>query len=767
MRRNARNAIGLGLAVGFAWLCLGLVDRGIGAQPFRVVIPLAPKNYSAASATPTATTTATSTQTMPTSTASSTELPTSTTTATAVSTATSTPTATGTPLAGICSGDQPVALPQTPIAGVVHIAGDYRFTDGNFLVEGVDRLQAIGAPAAFVYLIPRDAAVTYPDASERLWPPAQPTSLAELARTAPYRDVLARPFQAVVLTTYTDSVYAPIVGTPPADGYAAEEQEFYELTKHLLTTYRGCGRVFVLKHWEGDSIIACKYAEDRDACPKPDDFRHEMSSEVAQEMIRWLQARQRGVTRARAELGDIPGVKVLHAVEVNQVVDVAQGKRRVLTAVVPHVGADMVAYSAWDAIGDDLADASKERTKLALRRAIDTIHRLAPDPLGLGRARVFISEHGLRENTLPLLAADAVSWCAPGCVAADFERLVEGYDGSRNPRGLRFERDDCARFELPAGVSADVWDATRSFTVQGPATLPQVCIASFRWARPIPTSGPGDPSPFDATWRTEAVLETAAETGLSYTFFWELYDNECRSPSDQPLPNERVALPPGDPERPTNGTCTGNWLIRPDGTESGAARALRRHWAGTSSTPTPKPTPRPLTPAEAQAWCAPNCQEGDFSSLRESDGRINPQGLKFVNAGCPRFHVPVGHSFDVWTGRLAFSASGYADLPAVCEASFRINDLVADPADTDAVLTAGEAATWCAPTCSESEFGPLYEQPSGAFNPRGVVYSSSNCARFIVPNRFFFDAWDGEQNYTVGGPADLPRVCAGTFRRRG
>src|SRR5579864_5424577 len=61
-------------------------------------------------------------------------------------------------------------------AGATHVAGRYGFTDGNFLLEGANRIKQLGSPSIFIYLSP-DFRVAYPDRGDHLWPDQNPTSL--------------------------------------------------------------------------------------------------------------------------------------------------------------------------------------------------------------------------------------------------------------------------------------------------------------------------------------------------------------------------------------------------------------------------------------------------------------------------------------------------------------------------------------------------------------------------------------------------------------
>jgi hypothetical protein len=79
----------------------------------------------------------------------------------------------------------------------------------------------------------------------------------------------------------------------------------------------------------------------------------------------------------------------------------------------------------------------------------------------------------------------------------------------------------------------------------------------------------------DASWRTQAVLDTATNAGIYGAFLWELFDNTCTQPNGQPFP---VDAAPGSPSRPTNGQCRGVWVVRPDGSTSAALNVLKQYW---------------------------------------------------------------------------------------------------------------------------------------------------------------------------------------------
>jgi len=273
------------------------------------------------------------------------------------------------------------------VLGVTHVAGKYHLTEKSFLEEGADQIAALGSRVIKLYLVipPRQ----YP--FNTTWP--QVKTLVELAETPPYRAVFDGPFSTYVLTTYAagrgDHYW--IHGIDEAQA-RDETEQFDRLARHLLTRYRGTGKTFVLQHWEGD--WAARGSFDRKADPTPKAFAG---------MIRWLNARQAGVERARAEVGE-DRVRVFHAAEVNLVrIALDQQRPTVADQVLPHARVDLVSYSAWDTQDDPKR----------LRRALDYIARHMPDREPFGDRNVYLGEFGLPENDRP---AEQLRRVIPGAI---------------------------------------------------------------------------------------------------------------------------------------------------------------------------------------------------------------------------------------------------------------------------------------------------------------------------------------------------------------
>ena len=171
-------------------------------------------------------------------------------------------------------------------AGIAHVSGNYGFTQNNYLVEGAQKISDLGSDSIFIYLTPYFR-TEYPDQSSNQWPSADPTKFAALAQTRPYDTVLNLPFHTIVMTVYSFANADGVAGLSASPArLKAEEKEFYQLTKYLYSKFAGSGKTFVLKNWESDWIGLSQ-----------GNVTGNISPGMVQDMIAWLSARQRGVTR--------------------------------------------------------------------------------------------------------------------------------------------------------------------------------------------------------------------------------------------------------------------------------------------------------------------------------------------------------------------------------------------------------------------------------------------------------------------------------------
>lgn len=267
------------------------------------------------------------------------------------------------------------------VIGSTHVRGCYYFGNKDFLNEGADRLLEMGTRVIKVWFYNGEETpdVMYPYNSN--WPKVN--TLVEGAKLSYWKELFDKPF-----TTYILQVMA--MNKPDyywleeitADDIRDEEQQFYELAKHFLTSYKNTGKTFIFSHHEGDWHLKGR-----------PDINLETPEIHLKNMVKWLQARQNGVNRARAEIG-MDGVRVFNAAEVvNVVKSMKEGQANMVNAVIPHVKLDLIAYSAWDStvIGGIHPDDE-------ITQALDYIANNAQKSDYFGDKNVFISEFCLPEN---------------------------------------------------------------------------------------------------------------------------------------------------------------------------------------------------------------------------------------------------------------------------------------------------------------------------------------------------------------------------------
>jgi hypothetical protein len=261
------------------------------------------------------------------------------------------------------------------VLGATHAGGLYNFTPEDYLDEGADQLLGFGTRVIKVWLT-NDAASLYLFNSDWL-PPA--ANLVELAQKPYFQSLFSKPFTTYML------VVKPVTDSPQflagmtAEAVAAESGQMHDLASYLLTTYAGTGKTFVLQNWEGDHLLRTGLTSDQDP-----------AAISIQGMIDWWNARQDGVDRARAEVGE-HGVRVAHAAEVNLLADAIAGKVTATNDVIPYTHADLYSYSSWDIQFDPAL----------LTQALDFLRSKAPPSALYGRRNVYLGEFGAAKDQVP------------------------------------------------------------------------------------------------------------------------------------------------------------------------------------------------------------------------------------------------------------------------------------------------------------------------------------------------------------------------------
>ena len=298
--------------------------------------------------------------------------------------------------------------------GAAHVAGKYHFTTQPFLLEGAARLLELGTRLGKFWLIPRDLERSYP--FHHRWD--RHDSLVSLARSEPFAQLLALPFETLLFEAHAPVEEAWKSPGRTASFYEAVTAEFYELAAHLYRTCRDRAVTIILQHWEGDWLLR---GAGQSWDPPPADWRAR-----CERMQRWLAARQAGVTRARREHGAGARCRVAHAAEVNRVADAWRDIPTMTRAVLPEVELDLVSYSAYDGLADGLT----------LWRCLEEIRRHARTGPLFGPGAVYVGEIGLPENEQPERVAERWDDWLGALLAAEVPYIVqwELFCNELNPR---------------------------------------------------------------------------------------------------------------------------------------------------------------------------------------------------------------------------------------------------------------------------------------------------------------------------------------------
>jgi hypothetical protein len=291
------------------------------------------------------------------------------------------------------------------IIGSTHVAGKYCLTKKDYLNEGADQILALGSRVIKIWFYGKrheHPNNVYSYNSD--WPEVK--SLVEGAQLPYFKELFNKPFTTYILVVTS-------LGRPDdywrngisEENRKDEERQFYELSKYLLTAYRGTGKTFVLQHWEGDWMVRDKI--DPNVNPR---------EEALNNMVLWLNARQAGVNKARQEV-ECNGVNVYHAAEVNRVLSsMEQGRPNMVTRVLPRIKVDLISYSAWDSAVEEYKNPDK------FKKALDFIAEKANDSKAFGNRNVYLGEFGWPENlygaegakkTVPQAVTTALNWGCP------------------------------------------------------------------------------------------------------------------------------------------------------------------------------------------------------------------------------------------------------------------------------------------------------------------------------------------------------------------
>jgi len=267
--------------------------------------------------------------------------------------------------------------------GATHMDGQYCFTKEPFIIEGAKKLDELGYGILKLWFGKENGkAGGYRFNSD--WKLTKNMTLKDLAAHPYYEQVFNMPFKTFALNI--NEGYGKASTNDQSATLSRIETEFYELTKYLLVKYKDRDVTFILEMWEGDWTL--RGGTGPNSHWKKDSIPADAAIRV-KNMIDWLTARQKGVNRARQEMGNTT-CRVYNAAEVNKVFDGMLGIPTLTTSVLPNIKIDMVSWSSYDGKSED---------GLKMYKGIDYIRQhLNPTDYMNGKKVVFIGEIGVPEN---------------------------------------------------------------------------------------------------------------------------------------------------------------------------------------------------------------------------------------------------------------------------------------------------------------------------------------------------------------------------------
>ncbi|NEU58610.1 hypothetical protein [Halorussus sp. MSC15.2] len=446
----------------------------------------------------------------------------------------------------------PGTRPLKDRVGVTHVDGDYHLTDENFLNEGAKQIRNLGSRVIKVWLTHvagDDPHNKYPYNSD--WPPSF-DSMVDVVESNYFRELFQRDFRTYVLEAYAhvDGGYGDdykhyFIRGISDDQLRQEEQSFYELTKHLLETYRGTGKEFVLQHWQGDwAIIPWKKREEISAGElRSDDL--EPTQTAIDGMIQWLNARQRGVERARSEIES--DVTVLHAAEVNMVLRAMQGQTRVINTVVPETNVDLVSHNSYREMWRAFRRWNPNDAPAKFREILDFVNEHAPEPseyvksvLPVPSKSVFVGEYGLpfekvgnekAAQITKMITHTSLEWGVP------YMLYWAIYDTSGG-KGFWLVRPD--------GTKSPVWDYIDSIITENSLQkLPTYAELAFDFNKSVEEY---EINPETSKEKSRALTFRCSELVLLNSDGQSVERYSVGNPDDEPILSEGVSYPVANEE---------------------------------------------------------------------------------------------------------------------------------------------------------------------------------------------------------------------------
>lgn len=408
--------------------------------------------------------------------------------------------------------------------GFTTAAGFYAFDpDISSMEEGAERILELGSKVVKLWHTANpESTYTY----NTDWSNWSIDNCVDLLKTDYYSRTLEKDFHTIILETHTfDNTLPDAVHVNWYDGMTEQEinrieDEMYAVAYYLFTTYSGTGKSFLLQNWEGDNMLGNEhwkydiihdfyYLEEleREDADRETDLQIKTS---IRGFVDWVNARQRGVDRARQELAEqVSDVYVWHVFEANftrvdKWDDYYEGHPLLITPwvgtetplviekVVPFTDCDLYSLSCWGATSMDRAN--------TLQRRLEQF------------------EAYIGESYTDVYAGNTIKQRRPMHRKGQISKLILG--------------------EYGAAERAQSGDKAWSYT---------------------------DELSFETDRRHREVIQIqtdiALKHGVEYIVYWQLYCNDPRNDLSNPITRADAM----NGVHATNDQLKGYWLIRPDG----------------------------------------------------------------------------------------------------------------------------------------------------------------------------------------------------------
>lgn len=233
------------------------------------------------------------------------------------------------------------------VIGATNWGGLYNFTEMDYLNEGANFVANDLGSSVYKVSLANHYKEMYPFNAN--WGTNSINSMVDLAKSPAYSELFSNSkIKTYVLIAY-EFVYCPWERVVTENYELADLEMYYEyvrtefanLTRHLLTTYMGTDKVFVLSNWEGDNAYGAIY----DMCTTD-----EQRQKLTDAYVGYINARQDGIIRGRKEVSSNTTTKVYGNFEINHIgqnIPYVPNRWRLVDVAVPYTYCDLYSISDW------------------------------------------------------------------------------------------------------------------------------------------------------------------------------------------------------------------------------------------------------------------------------------------------------------------------------------------------------------------------------------------------------------------------------------